>query len=170
MRAILIPNNPFNWFSPFNELNWFEPILYQDSIEESVQTTPFEYKIEYSLPGFKKKDLKMRVVNGQLIITGHHRKSGNPFFGKKGNFSESSFSRATVLTDDMDLDKLKAKFKDGVLLVTIPKKQGCISYREIPINRENVQAEDTKAVGSKTRTTVMESVKKRFHKIFRSAA
>ncbi len=170
----MIYNSPFNWFAPFNELSWFEPAVYQSPVEESVHTTPFEYKIDYSVPGMQKRDLKMKIDNGQLILEGHHRESNGKLFRKNRNILESSFYRATALTEDMDVDNLKAKFKDGVLSVTIPKKKEYINYREIPVNGENVavesaKIEDAKVIGEKTHS-IVKTAKEKLRSIFRKAA
>lgn len=175
MKSIMISNSPFNWFAPFNELSWFEPVVYQSPVEESVHTTPFEYKIDYSVPGMRKRDLKMKVDNGRLILEGHHRESNNKLFRKNRNVLESSLYRTTTLNEDMDVDKLKAKFKDGVLSVTIPKKKEYINYREIPVSVEDVaiedaKVEDAKVIGEKPIHSFMETAKEKILSIFRKAA
>ena len=123
----------------------------------------------------KKKDLKMKVENNQLVLEGHHRESDNKLFRKNRSISESSFYRTTVLTEDMDVDNLKAKFKDGVLFVTIPKKKEYINYREIPVNGEEVavessNVEDAKVIGEKPIHSFMETAKEKILSIFRKAA
>lgn len=174
MKTIMLFNNPFYWLNPFSELSWFEPISYQVPVDESMTETPFQYKLEFSVPGMKKKDLKMKVENNQLVLEGHHRESDNKLFRKNRRISESSFYRTTVLTEDMDLDNLKAKFKDGVLYVTIPKKQEYINYREIPVNSdevtvENAKVEDAKVIGDKTHS-IVETAKEKLRSIFQKAA
>lgn len=174
MKTIMIYNNPFNWFAPFNEFSWFKPVTYQSPVEESAHTSPFEYKIDYSVPGMRKRDLQMRVDNGQLIIEGHHRESDNKLFRKNRHVLESSFYRTTTLTEDMDVDNLKAKFKDGVLSVIIPKKKEYINYREIPVNGEDpavesAKVEDAKVIGEKPHS-IVEAAKEKLRSIFRKAA
>ncbi len=171
----MIYNNPFNWFAPFYELSWFEPVAYQSPVEEAIHTTPFEYKINYSLPGMRKKDLKMKVDNGQLILEGHHRESDNKLFRKNRRIFESSFYKTTSLTEDMDVDNLKAKFTNGVLSVTIPKKKEYVNYREIPVNGEQEAAiESANVVDAEVFEekphSIVETAKGKLRSIFRKAA
>ena len=175
MKTIMIYNNPFNWLNPFSDLSWFEPVTYQTPVTESVNETPFEYKLEYSVPGMKKKDLKMKVDNGLLVLEGHHCESDGKLFRKNRNVSESSFYRTTALTEDMDVDNLKAKFKDGVLSVTIPKRKEYVNYREIPVNGNDIAVEEAKVVDAKVVEekpihSIMESAKEKFRSFFRKAA
>lgn len=80
------------------------------------------------LPGMKKEDVKVEVVDGQLTISGERRSEGEE---KKENFYRSersygSFYRAIPLPDGVKLEDVKAQFADGVLEVSLP----------IPVQRE----------------------------------
>ena len=170
MKTMMIYNNPFNWFNPLFGLSMFEPLVYQNPVEESVSETPFRYKIEYTIPGMKKRDLKMRVDNGNLVLEGHHKESDFRLFKKNRSLAVSSFLRTTALSEDMDIDKLRAKFKDGVLTVDIPKKQEYINYREIPVNGTDAEIEEAKVMRKKSSPSVMEAAKQKLRSVFCKAA
>ena len=74
------------------------------------------------LPGMKKEDIKVEVVDGQLTIAGERKTEAEE---KKDNFYRcereyGSFYRAVPLPDGVSLADVKATFADGVLEVSIP--------------------------------------------------
>ncbi|MFW5645394.1 MAG: Hsp20 family protein [Bacteroidota bacterium] len=133
----LMHYDPFNnWGNPILDWDLMEPFRFSftPSINGSVKEKPFEYSLEYHLPGIEKRNLKTRIENNQLIIEGKERRSSKKIFRKEKSVSESSFYRTFHLCEDMDTDKIKAKFSKGVLKITIPKKKEFINYREIPVS------------------------------------
>jgi HSP20 family protein len=74
------------------------------------------------LPGMKKEDIKVEVVDGQLTIAGERKTEAEE---KKDNFyrcerEHGSFYRAVPLPDGVSLADVKATFADGVLEVSLP--------------------------------------------------
>lgn len=108
MKTIMLYNNAIPWFNLFPELNLFEPVVNQCPEAECLSETPFGYKIEYSVPGMKKRDLKMRIDNNNLVLDGHQKEYDFKLPGKNSNITGSSFIRTILLTEDMDIERLKA--------------------------------------------------------------
>jgi len=82
-----------------------------------------EYVIKAEVPAVEKKDVKISVEEGVLTIQGE-RKQEKEEKGKKFHRVESSygsFVRSFTLPENVAEDKLRAEFKDGVLLVHLPK-------------------------------------------------
>jgi HSP20 family protein len=82
-----------------------------------------EYLIKAELPELKKEEVKVRVENGMLTLSGE-RKFEKEEKGKKYHRLErsyGSFLRSFNLPDDADGTKVSADFKDGVLNVHLPK-------------------------------------------------
>ncbi|REC63731.1 Hsp20/alpha crystallin family protein [Chryseobacterium pennae] len=81
------------------------------------------YKVRVSAPGFKKKDFKVAVEGGSLIISAEKRlekKEEKENFVRK-EFSASSFSRSFRLPENITLGHIKANYKNGLLNITISK-------------------------------------------------
>ncbi len=83
-----------------------------------------EYSITIEVPGVEDKDVKIEVINNNLIISGEKKQEKEE---KDKNFyrverAYGSFRRVLSLPEDADQDKIKAAFKKGVLSVTIPRK------------------------------------------------
>lgn len=86
-----------------------------------------QYLLEADLPGFAKKDLKIDVDGDRLTITAQHNEEKEE---KQESFvrrerSYGSFSRSFDISN-IKVDGITAEYKDGVLLLTLPKNEGAI--------------------------------------------
>ncbi len=85
-----------------------------------------EVKVKAELPGLDPKDIELSIQNNTLILKGEKKMEEEE---KKDNFhriecSYGSFYRAIPLPSEIDDTKVSAKFKNGVLEVILPKKEG----------------------------------------------
>ncbi|MCD9574083.1 Hsp20/alpha crystallin family protein [Flavobacterium soyae] len=84
-----------------------------------------DFEIEIAAPGLTSKDFKAEIKNGILQISAEKEEESeeeDKNFRKK-EFSFSSFSRSFVLPENIAADKIDAKYKNGVLKLTLPKKK-----------------------------------------------
>jgi len=86
------------------------------------------FTVELAAPGMKKSDFDVNVDNGYLTISSEKEDEVEE---KKENytrheFSYNSFSRSFLLPDTIDAEKIKAKYEDGILKLSVPKKQEAI--------------------------------------------
>lgn len=93
-----------------------------------------KFVIEANLPGFKKKDVKININNNELVIEAQKDEKKEE---KKGSYCrceryQGSYRRVLSLNDEVDKNKIEAKFEDGVLVLNIPKKEPAPS-KEIKI-------------------------------------
>ena len=98
--------------------NNFYPAL--DVIEEKDQ-----YVLKADLPGINKEDIKVSVENGVLTIEGE-RKSEVEHKDKHVHRVERSygrFVRSLNLGTAVDNSKIRANYKDGVLMLHVPKSE-----------------------------------------------
>jgi HSP20 family protein len=90
-----------------------------------IAETPEEFQIKVELPEVKREDVKVSVENGFLRIEGE-RKQEKEEKGKKYHRVERSygtFLRTFSLPDNIDENKVRADFKDGVLNVRLIKAE-----------------------------------------------
>ena len=75
------------------------------------------------IPGLDKKDLKVDVQEGILVISGDKHALYNDDGAKviRRELKQSSFKRQFELGEQLDGDNIKASFKDGLLSIDIPK-------------------------------------------------
>jgi len=169
MRTVMMFDNPFYGFGIYPEFSLYEPFYCYHPVKESFSRLPGGYNIELKLPDLKRRNLKIKVDNGQLVIEGHRKKSGFNLFSKgKNRFEEFSFYKSVPLTDDMDVDNIKARLKRGVLKIEIPKKKEFINYREIPvIGNSDMNGEEAERRNNRS---AFENVFEKIRSVFRSAA
>ncbi len=103
-----------------------EPFAFADwSPVVDVCETEDEYSIRAEIPEVDKKNLKVTIQNGVLTIQGE-RKREKEEKGKRFHRIErsyGSFARSFTLPGEVDEERLKADFHDGVLVVHLPKSE-----------------------------------------------
>lgn len=89
-----------------------------------VSETDKQIKISAELPGIEEKDLTVEMDEDSLTIRGERRQEqqeeGENWFRKEQSFG--TFHRTIPLPAEVEADKVKASFKNGVLTVTAPKQ------------------------------------------------
>ena len=86
---------------------------------------PDSFTVECDLPGMDQKDIDISIASGVLTIKGEKRteqKSENRKVYKKETW-EGNFQRTISLPSVVDADKVEASFSDGVLKITLPKRE-----------------------------------------------
>lgn len=84
-----------------------------------------DFKIELAVPGMERKDFKIEIDNGCLTISAEKRdeqKAENENYRRR-EFIYSSFNRSLDLPDNVIADKIDAKYENGILRMSIPKKE-----------------------------------------------
>jgi HSP20 family protein len=79
--------------------------------------------IEAELPGMTKDEIKIKVNDDVLTISGEKRKltEDNQTYIKR-ELKRSSFSRSFRFSEEFDLKSIDAEFKDGILRLSVKKK------------------------------------------------
>ena len=85
-----------------------------------------QIKVKVDLPGLKKDDIEINVENDVLTIKGEKKEEKEI---KEKDFIRSeryygSFHRAFTLPASVDAQKVSATYKEGVLEILLPKKEG----------------------------------------------
>ena len=85
-----------------------------------------KYVLEAELPGFAKEDIKIEVADDYLTISAEHteKKDEKDDKGKylRRERTYGSFSRSFTISD-VDAAAVEAEYADGILRLTMPKKQ-----------------------------------------------
>ena len=87
--------------------------------------TEHELVLKADVPEIEMKDIDVQVENGTLTLKGERRfeqeQKGRGYHRIERGYG--SFVRAFTLPDTVDMDKVKAEYRSGVLTVTLSKKQ-----------------------------------------------
>lgn len=104
---------------------WFNKDFSQTLPAVNVKENGKEFGVEFAAPGFKKSDFKINVDQDQLTISAEkedEKNESNERYTRK-EFSYNSFSRSFTLPQNVNTDNIDAKYHDGILKLSIPKKE-----------------------------------------------
>ncbi len=92
------------------------------------------YHIEMDVPGFNKEDINIEIKDNYLIIkaktSDEKEEEGKNYLRRERSSGE--FSRTFTL-GEVDEDNANAKFENGMLFITIPKKEEIDTKKTIEI-------------------------------------
>jgi len=83
------------------------------------------YELEFNVPGRKKEDFKITVDKNILTVAfqkNEEQKEEKKQFIKR-EFVTQSFKRSFTLDEKINADKIDAKYENGILFLTLPKKE-----------------------------------------------
>lgn len=84
-----------------------------------------QYVIEVAAPGIKKEDFNIKLENNKLVISSERKEDKdekNVNYSIK-EFGFTSFSKTFFVPKDIEAEKINADYSNGVLSVSIPKKE-----------------------------------------------
>jgi HSP20 family protein len=116
-----------DFFKPWNE--WFTNggVLSRPLTSPAVNVVEnhSEYKVNLAAPGMKKSDFEIDVEGNMLTISSEKEETKEEKEEQytRREFSYSSFSRSFTLPEDVKQDKIEAVYEDGVLRISLPKKE-----------------------------------------------
>ena len=90
-----------------------------------VVETETEYRLHVELPGLTKDDVKIEFTDNVLVLKGE-KKAVERVDGERWHRVErrsGAFQRRLELPVAVDAGKIQARFRDGVLTVTLPKAE-----------------------------------------------
>lgn len=92
----------------------------------NIRETGDIYEVEVAAPGMEKKDFKITLDGNLLTISSFKQQSNEEVKGRytRREFSYQSFQRSFELPKDVvDQDKISARYENGLLNLSIPKKE-----------------------------------------------
>lgn len=116
---------PFSLLEP----SWWPRLRMPEMEEVSPKVDIFEegddFVVKAEIPGMKKEDIEVNLTDDMVTISGEKKQEEK--VEKKDYYrlerSYGSFSRSFRLPKEIQTDKAKATFKDGVLEVKVPKTE-----------------------------------------------
>lgn len=107
--------------SPFGVFNSYMSNTFKTDLTDNGN----EYLLEAELPGYKKEDIKIKIEDDVLTISAEHKtessdESKNHRYIRRER-TYGSFSRSFDVSN-VNTDAINAKYEDGILKLTLPKK------------------------------------------------
>ena len=115
-----------DFFKPWNE--WFDAGSWPRTMNVpavNITESKDSYLVSLAAPGMKKEDFKIDVDGNMLTISTEteERKEEKDKRFTRQEYNYSSFSRSFSLPEEINKEKIEAKYEDGVLKVTLPHKE-----------------------------------------------
>ena len=111
-----------NFFRGF-DIEPFESRMGAFTPQVDVTENDKEIKISAELPGMDEKDIDLSLQNDMLTIKGEKKEEkedkGKDYYRMERSYG--SFIRTIPLPVEVETDKVEARFKKGVLSITLPK-------------------------------------------------
>ena len=98
----------------------------------NVSETEKSFEIEAELPGVKKEDVKVAVEGQRVTIEGEAKREEQQREGENVLYTERSarkFVRSFMLPSEVDDANAQARMENGVLTLSLPKKQASAAKR-----------------------------------------
>lgn len=97
------------------------------TMRTDVRESDAGYEMDIDLPGFRKENVKAELKNGYLTIhaetdQNHDQKDGDGKYIRRERYY-GTCSRSFYVGEDVTQEDIKAKFEDGILKVSVPKKE-----------------------------------------------
>jgi HSP20 family protein len=91
----------------------------------NIMETEDSFKVEVAAPGMSKEDFSIELDNDVLTISSEEKKESRDDEGNytRKEFSYTNFKRAFSLPDSVDSSQISAAYNNGVLEISLPKKE-----------------------------------------------
>ena len=118
-------STPFLFNNFFNETDYVQKTNYNSLPSVNVVEKTDGFELEVAAPGLKKEDFKINLQNYKLTISAEKETSTEETDSKytRKEFSFSQFQRTFTLPQTVDADKIEATYVEGILKITIAKKE-----------------------------------------------
>ena len=102
--------------------NLFGSNIYNDIPPYNIVDNDKEFLIEFSVPGFDKKDFSLEVEENNLKVSNLSSKNNkleNNFFKRQFNYSQ--FEKNFTIPEEVNIEKINSKYDNGILKIFLPK-------------------------------------------------
>ena len=131
MRIVKYNNN--NMFPSlmnefFNDdlgINFFNRRHSVPSVNSTENNDSFE--IDLAVPGMKKDDFTIELNDKILLVSSDNSNDNQNEKTRLNEFNYSSFQRSFRVPESVELDKIKANYKNGILKIKLPKRKDSIT-------------------------------------------
>ena len=114
-----------DFFAPLTQGRWAGEDVGLPRLDVTETEQTFEVKAE--MPGVKKEDVNVSIDGQRVTIEGECQQANEQRQGEQVVYSERStrkYQRSFTLPTEVDDTSAQARLEDGVLMLSLPKKQG----------------------------------------------
>ena len=132
----ILGENLFDDFFGFGyPMRSFQKIDTGELMKADVKESDAGYELDINLPGYKKEDVRAELKDGYLTISASTSLNKEEKDEKTGKYIRrerysGSCSRSFYVGEDVTEEDIRAKFEDGVLKLSLPKKEAAPAIEE----------------------------------------
>ena len=129
--------------SPYREWEHFLDEFFGETLENKqsqwipsvdIHENKIDFTLSIDLPGLSKKEVSLNLDDNVLTITGERSYSEKNMDARRIERGYGKFNRSFSLPDNVNASEINASFKNGELIVTLPKTEETLSKsKEIKI-------------------------------------
>ncbi len=124
---IIFVKNLLDDFFDFPRMSYTRGSNSSRLMQTDITETDKGYEVTINLPGFKKDNVKGELKDGYLVVTAttnssNDEKDNNGKYIRRERYS-GTCSRSFYVGENVKQEDIKAKFEDGTLKLSIPKKE-----------------------------------------------
>ncbi len=133
------PANPArslnSWVEDFfnrDLLNFFGQDSWAVTPSVNVKEDDDQFLLELAAPGLKRDHFRIELHNSVLSLSAEHKEEVDEEKDnyRRREFNYNSFRRTFQLPEEVEGDKISANYEDGVLTVTLPKKDEVVTNKK----------------------------------------
>jgi HSP20 family protein len=128
-----------DFFKPWN--GWFGSNDWPKAMNMpsvNISEEKDHYMVSLAVPGLKKDDFKIDIDGNMLTISSEKEQNKEDKDKKytRKEYSFSSFSRSFSLPEEINKEKITAKYEEGVLKISLPRNENVkkLSAKHIAVN------------------------------------
>ena len=134
---MLVPKTNFDIFDDFFDDPFFN-VKESKIMKTDIKEHEGKYELLIDLPGYNKEDIKLHIEDGYLIVNAKTSKEDNEKDDKGKYVRKERFygecSRSYFIGKDITEDDIKANFKNGTLMIEVPKQDQIENKKEKKYN------------------------------------
>lgn len=104
---------------------WTDPFLKEATFDFKTKETDQDFLIRIQAAGFDKDEIAVEITDHVMSIRGEKKEKTDSWD------LSGTFSRTFTLPNNVSEDRIKGELKNGILLITIPKKEKSVMKIEI---------------------------------------
>ncbi len=121
----LFQQNLNRWFD--DDFWGFNGLPARSAVPVNLWETDKTYELELVAPGLEKQDFQVNFSGGNLTISFEHKEESNQGQDNqrwlRREYRKQSFTRSFNIDETVDIDRAAARYENGVLHLTLPKKE-----------------------------------------------
>ena len=119
-----LPSFIGDFFNDFMNTDLVSRDVFKSMPAVNISETNDAYMLELASPGMRKEDFRIEVENGVMTISSGKKTENNTEDSRftRREFSYSTFSRTFTLPEHVDTEGIAARYEQGILMISIPKK------------------------------------------------